>query len=1233
MVFAMCASFVPVGEIVAASTGDLITAPSTDAVYYVAEDGSVIPFPNDKCYFTWYEDFDAVITVSDEELSAMTLSSKLINYRPGTRLIKIPDFNKVYAIEPGGVLRHVADEATALALYGADWSSLIDDVSSGFFNSYNSDTALDNPVTVDSVSEGYLFNYADDTIIYYVNAAGEKRMVTEAGFTANMFNADYVLTGIADTVTFTTGTSVTETETGLFQIVPDTTPVAPTPVGGDLSVALAAGTPAAGTIPNNSSNVFVKFDLMAGSADASITSIKLTVPVGTLGTYTYIDEVAFFNAAGTKLGTSKNITSDGVATFNFSTPIVVSAGTTKTLSVKATIESSQTGLFALGIASADDITVDGGSVTGNFPIDGNVMEAITATIGTITMSSVETSDTTPNFGEQNVKLAGMDFAAANENIIWETARFKNGGTNDSDIVNNLRLLVDGDEVAEGVIDGRYITFNLNNLLIEKNDTITVDVYGDVGIGSVGNTIDLYIADKSDFSFMGQQYGYGVQIASITSLDAASEGAVATLAAGDFTIAMDKSATPSKDVMAGTQDVVLATITMVSNGENSTVNYITDSATTGDFYVYGSGLTTGEADAFELVDTDTGAIYDITETVSTSISAVSAGGWTLSITEDIPMTLGETKTFELRCDLGAPTDTYPIDDTDTLKVVLEDGAFSITGDDSNANITNITPASISSAITTVRAATLAWTTINLTNLTAVGGAGSEDPVVVYKALLEVGESSDVSLTSVELDADATYYSAFTDDNIAQLDLYIVEGETSRELKSTAGDIASDGLAAGSITFNSLNTTNRVLTAGVDVYLEARAVFASTVTAGTFALEVDNATTSVVAKDSDNTAVAESVTSITQDSRLVTLATKGTLKVEMKVTDQLSDEDTYTLAGATTGHGRYLGELVFTTTNEAIEITDLALQEYKTATGNDLAYVHLFDEDGNLVATKTTAAAGHVHFEKDDFVGDAEILSADQATSYFIGVTTKSINAEGDDFGTASYDRGIEFSLATSTALAAFSDLSTDEAVKAKGVDSGEDITIIEDTNGTLAAGEYSLGSVKSKTASTTGSILTTIVNSMSDGTLSGGNGKVVGKYTFTFDNGNNRVTSTNEALKAQLESIIVNVATSSGVLATNFYVYIEGDSANKTNADQPDANSEVTATLTEIGTDQSLVDGEVTLVVIADLSVTGSDQYIQTELDTLATDFTYNGNHNSWGTNWVNARLDGISDVQGGTLSN
>src|SRR3989339_901671 len=195
---------------------------------------------------------------------------------------------------------------------------------------------------------------------------------------------------------------------------------------------------------------------------------------------------------------------------------------------------------------------------------GNTKAVVSATIGTVALSNPGLTDVSVEFGEDDVLLASFDLTTANENILWETARFKNGGTNSDSIVSNLRLMINDDEAATAAgLSDKYVTFNLDSFVMNKGETYNVEVYGDIGTTRVLDTVDLYVYDNIDFSFVGQKYGYGVQMTN-TLLAAAASGIVATLAAGDFTIDMDKVATPAKDVRAGDNDVVLATMKLTSN---------------------------------------------------------------------------------------------------------------------------------------------------------------------------------------------------------------------------------------------------------------------------------------------------------------------------------------------------------------------------------------------------------------------------------------------------------------------------------------------------------------------------------------------------------------------------------------------------------------------------------------------------------------------------------------------
>ncbi len=116
-------------------SGDLIRGESFSAVYYMGEDGFRYVFTNDKNYFTWYANFDSVKNISDDELAKIQIGGN-VTYKPGVKMVKINTDPKTYAVDQGGVIRHVTSEAVAIALYGSDWNTKIDDIADGFFSNY-----------------------------------------------------------------------------------------------------------------------------------------------------------------------------------------------------------------------------------------------------------------------------------------------------------------------------------------------------------------------------------------------------------------------------------------------------------------------------------------------------------------------------------------------------------------------------------------------------------------------------------------------------------------------------------------------------------------------------------------------------------------------------------------------------------------------------------------------------------------------------------------------------------------------------------------------------------------------------------------------------------------------------------------------------------------------------------------------------------------------------------------
>ena len=102
-----------------------------------------------------------------------------------------------------------------------------------------------------------------------------------------------------------------------------------------------------------------------------------------------------------------------------------------------------------------------------------------------------------------------------------------------------------------------------------------------------------------------------------------------------------------------------------------------------------------------------------------------------------------------------------------------------------------------------------------------------------------------------------------------------------------------------------------------------------------------------------------------------------------------------------------------------------------------------------------------------------------------------------------------------------------AIEAQGYNSGEEIIMSEDADDYVGLNEYSSSNITSKVTTIAGSVLNSIVNTMSDGILNSGNDKVIGNYKFVFDNGNNR-DSSNEEIMAEMNQLILTISKSSQV---------------------------------------------------------------------------------------------------------
>ncbi len=108
----------------------LLVKGTTYSTVYALENGTRKPFMNQAIYFTWHQDFDDVLVVSDATLPFYRLGDPVLP-NPANSLVKIQSDPTVYApILSQGInyIRAIPNEQTAAILFGQNWSDRVIDL-------------------------------------------------------------------------------------------------------------------------------------------------------------------------------------------------------------------------------------------------------------------------------------------------------------------------------------------------------------------------------------------------------------------------------------------------------------------------------------------------------------------------------------------------------------------------------------------------------------------------------------------------------------------------------------------------------------------------------------------------------------------------------------------------------------------------------------------------------------------------------------------------------------------------------------------------------------------------------------------------------------------------------------------------------------------------------------------------------------------------------------------------
>ena len=910
----------------AAASGDLIKVDGLSSVYYLGANGKRYVFPNEATYFSWYKDFSGVITIPASEMEGYPLAANVL-VRPGTKLVKSPSINTVYAVSPNGVLQSIVSEANAISLWGANWAKMVVDVPDSFFVNYS----VGAPLALGKYPVGQLIKTAGSPDVMVLAADGSARkFASQAAFDANNYSFNYVATVPSTFVMPTTGTTVSGFENGLDTVSQNGVSSGPIASGSGVSVALSSDTPAATSIPAGVSRIELAKVNLTASNDGNAIVNSITITRTGLGNSTDFPNI-WIEKAGVRLTAQKSINSSDVAILTFSPALNIAAGQTVILSVVGSVHAAS-GLGssdALTIKAAADIDASGASVSGSFPISGNLMSFANGyAVNTATFAAVGGS-ATYTVGDEGVVIDSFSIAdsgATTRDLTFKSITLKNTGNADlSQVLGDLHLEKNGTKVSESTtISGKNVTFVLANggLQIDKGDTTTFKVVGSVIYQDASNNnVTLKLNKAEDLNIVEATSGYAATVAG----EAVSLGATA-LNAGDITISKAASSPSAQSVTKSTKGITALLANIKAN-----------QAFTADGMVLTLVAPTSSVTHFENIK-----LY-VNNVLVDSLNA-DASGDTITYNSSVSIKQGNNEVKVVLDTTGAAV----IGDSITVKL-NGSAAFDtpVFANDESAT-SKIGGSATAAVITVATAGTTASRSDGFsTNKLIVKGATNS----VLDRFTVKAQNDNIKITSIALGANTGSGTKITDSNLSDLQLFVNGSQIG----------ATKSFSATGVTFGSLSL---VINKDATQVVELRGSLSSSETAGYHFLTLVTFT----GEDSNGKSVNDSSASSVQ----LEVADSGTLTIAKDGDSPIAG----ILAAATTGNS--MAKFKFTATNDDITLTKIYISNVKGITADPrVSEIDLFQNGSQIGSAAPTN--GEVYFNLNSSItiakGTSVVLEAE------------------------------------------------------------------------------------------------------------------------------------------------------------------------------------------------------------------------------------------------------------------
>ncbi len=748
----------------AASYGDLIKGTTLSTVYYYGSDGQRYSFPNEKTFFSWYNDFSGVVTMSDSELANITLAGN-VAYRPGSRWIKITSDQKTYAVAKNGSIRWIESEAVAKGLAGNDWNQFIDDVPDVFFVDYTVGNSLTSAA---SAYEGALVKSGSDNYLVW----GDKKLKVSAdGMTANRFKSGFVLDGADVTLaSLTAGSDVTSKQANLTDAAQKVT-TATYETSQNVTVSMSSVSPAAST-------------LLAGQAIASVMVLNFSNPTSSDVKVKSLELKRTGVSADTTLAnvylfdkwvrlTDAATLSSGIVSWNDSNGLfTIPAGSSSNIYVRTDIAASTNGqTLGLKLESAAKVGFVGAfAAAGSFPMSSatHTIAASPSTFGALAHSTTTTPSSAVSLDpDVDTRVWENNVTLSNNEAYLQAVRFRNTGSINAADVSNWRFYLAGVQRGSAVAkqDSQgYVSFDFSAAPIKVNTgTHAMKVLVNI-VGGSTRTIIVSLRSAADIVMVDEDFDQAILATgngtSTTATFAAHTTATQTVNGGTLTFTRTTDS-PSTDVVETASNVTLAKYTVKASGEAMKVESLNfnvdpadaDSDSTPTNYtaftlrngaVYLNGAQIGS----------TTAVCSNDDTSGCSGSDGSGASYTTyNFGSSFIVKPGAPATLEFKADIFDNDGTENVDPGDTLTLVIDATALS----DNVYRMTTGDYVESPSADASGNARTVAVGDTTLARNAAYASQTAVDPKTQYKIgsyVLTSTTAEDINITSITADIDGS-----------------------------------------------------------------------------------------------------------------------------------------------------------------------------------------------------------------------------------------------------------------------------------------------------------------------------------------------------------------------------------------------------------------------------------------------------------------------------------------------